>query len=125
LGVLTAADECLWEYDESKCDMLPEQKADSEVAKSIVDFHVLVNDRLVALIEAKSPTVMHKLGESLPQMAFKIRWTPGSTSFVSRVFSKVGLSFDSFLIRKYRLAMHSGFPLSRLTKDGMAVPDQP
>jgi hypothetical protein len=85
--------------------VLSEQKA--EVAKSIVDFHVLVNDILVALVDVKSPTVMNKLGEMLPQNAFKIRWTPGSNKLVSLVFSKVGKRFP---IRKYRLNMHSRLP---------------
>ena len=80
---------CLWQYDRSKFKTLPEQKA--EVAKSIVDFHVLVDGKLVALVEAKSPNVMNKLGELLPQNAFKIRWTTGSTSLVSLVFSNVGI----------------------------------
>ena len=65
-----------------------EQKA--EVANSFVDFHVLVDGKLVALVEAQSPTVMNMLGKLLPQNAFKIRWTTGSTSLVSLVFSKVG-----------------------------------
>jgi hypothetical protein len=80
---------CLWRYDRSKFETLLEQRA--EVAMSIVDFHIQVNDELVALVEAKSPTVMNELGKLLPKHAFKIRWTAGSTNLVSLVFSKVGL----------------------------------
>ena len=87
-GVFKATTKCLWEYDRSEFEILPEQKV--EVARSIVDFHVLVNDELVALVEVKSPTVMTNLGELLPENAFEIRWTAGSTSFVSQIFSKVG-----------------------------------
>jgi hypothetical protein len=89
LGVFKAAAQCLGEYDQSEFEAVFEQKAEV-AAKSIVDFHVQVNDKLVALVEAKSPTVMNKLGESLPQNPFKIRWTAGSSSLLSRVFSKVG-----------------------------------
>lgn len=34
--------------------------------RSVVDFYALGDDQLVALVEAKSPTVMNKLGELLP-----------------------------------------------------------
>ena len=60
-----------------------------EGARSVVNFHALVDDKLVALVEVNSPTVMNKLGELLPQNAFEIRWTTGSTSLVSLLFSKV------------------------------------
>ena len=89
LGVSTAAVACLFEYDQSNFEMTFEQKV--EGARSVVDFHALVDDKLVALVEAKSPNVMNRLGELLPQNAFKIRWTAGSTSLVSLVFSKVGI----------------------------------
>jgi len=71
--------------------MAAEQRV--EGARSIVDFHALVNDKLVALVEATSPTVMNKLGKllTLTQNAFQIRWRAGSTSLVSLIFSKVGI----------------------------------
>ena len=80
---------CLWQYDRSKFEMAAEQRV--EGARSIVDFHALVNDKLVALVEATSPTVMNKLGKLLTQNAFQIRWRAGSTSLVSLIFSKVGI----------------------------------
>jgi len=89
LGVIKATTKCLWEYDRLEFQILPEQNA--EVAKSIVDFHELVDNELVALVEAKSPTVMNEVGELLPENAFEIRWTAGSTSLVSLIFSKVGI----------------------------------
>ena len=93
LGVFNAAPYCLWQYRQCKFSVRPEQKA--EVGKSIVDFHALVDGKLVALVEAKSPTMMIKLGELLPQNAFKIRWTAGSTSLVSLIFSNVGIWFTN------------------------------
>ena len=89
LGVIKATTKCLWEYDRLEFQILPEQNA--EVAKLIVDFHELVDNELVALVEAKSPTVMNEVGELLPENAFEIRWTAGSTSLVSLIFSKVGI----------------------------------
>jgi hypothetical protein len=64
-----------------------------EEAKSIVDFHALVEDKIVAVVEAKSPKVMHRLGELQTQNAFEVRWTSGSGNLVSQIFSKVGLGF--------------------------------
>ena len=63
----------------------------TEGARSIVDFYVLVNNDIVALIEAKSPNVMHTLGELLPQNSVEMTWTTGSTNLVSKIFSKVGV----------------------------------
>jgi len=51
----------------------------------------MVDDELVVLVEAKSPIVMHRLGELLPENAFEIRWTVGSGSLDSLIFSKVGI----------------------------------
>ena len=62
-----------------------------EGARSAVDFHILVNNEHVALVEAESPSVMNGLGELLTQNAFKIRWTAGSTSLVPLIFSRVGI----------------------------------
>ena len=64
-----------------------------EGTRSVVDFHALVDNELVALVEAESPNVMDTLGELQTQNAFEVRWTAGSRSPVSRMFSKVGLEF--------------------------------
>jgi len=90
LGVFKATTTCLWLFDQSVAfQVLPEQTV--EGAGSIVDFHALVNRGLIALVEAKSPKVMHKLGELLPRNAFEMRWTSGSSNLVSKIFSKVGV----------------------------------
>jgi hypothetical protein len=99
-GVFNATRECLEIYGDHRFQALPEQRV--EVARSIVDFHVLVNDQLVTLVEAKSPKVMAILGELLPEHSVRMRWTSGSTSLYERVLSKVtvwlpicGLSFNT------------------------------
>jgi hypothetical protein len=91
LGVFTAAGRCLGKYDRCKFKALSEQKV--AVAKSAVDFYALINGEPVALVEAKSPRVMDKLGELLPRNGFEMRWTPGSSILTSLVFSKVGVWF--------------------------------
>jgi len=92
-GVFTAAEVCLLKYDKSTFKARSEQRFGE--ARSIVDFHVLVNKKLVAIVEAKSPTVMHRLGELLTRNinAFELRWTKGSRNLVSQVFSRVGIRF--------------------------------
>ena len=72
LGVFNAMARCLWEYDRSKFRMPHEQRVGG--VTSAVGFHILVNNKHVALVEAKSPSVMNKLGELLTQNAFKMRW---------------------------------------------------
>jgi hypothetical protein len=90
-GVFLAAGECLWQYDQLKFRTRVEQKV--EGVRSVVDFHALVEGKLVAVVEAESPNVMDRLGELQTQSAFEVRWTAGSGSLVSRIFSKVGLGF--------------------------------
>ena len=51
--------------------MQSEQKV--AVARPAVDYYVLINGEPVALVEAKSPRVMDKLGELLPRKGFEMR----------------------------------------------------
>lgn len=90
-GVFSATQECLLQYGQLEFSTELEQGV--EEAKSIVDFHALVEDKIVAVVEAKSPKVMHRLGELQTQNAFEVRWTSGSGNLVSQIFSKVGLGF--------------------------------
>jgi hypothetical protein len=89
LGVFNATDKCLEEYDQLNFSAQTQQKVPA--ADSIVDFHILVNNVFVAVVEAKSPSVMDALRLALPQHSFKLRWTTGSNKLVSRIFSKVGI----------------------------------
>src|SRR5258708_8884023 len=119
LGVFTAAGKCLGKYDQCKFKALPEQKV--AIAKSAVDFHALINGEPVALVEAKSPRVMDKLGELLPRKGFEMRWMPGSSILTSLVFSKV-YGFPSGDRVSTRIL---GCTLSRFKTDGMAVSELP
>ncbi len=91
LGVYMATEKCLWIYGGHDFDAPSEERVDG--ARSAVDFHVEVDHQLVVLVEAKSPRVMHKLGAALPRSGFRMRWTHGSQSLVSRVISKVRVWF--------------------------------
>jgi hypothetical protein len=72
-------------------DFIAEAQQRVPVANSIFDFHVLVDDEVVAVVEAKSPSVMNALGRMLPQHGFELSWTEGSTNLVSRIFLNVGI----------------------------------
>jgi hypothetical protein len=88
-GVFNAAIGCLWEYDHLR--FLAEAQQGVQGAKSMVDFYVLVDGEVVALVEAKSPSVMNMLHELLPEHGFELKWTNGSTNLVSLIFLKVSI----------------------------------
>jgi len=69
--------------------VLAEQRV--EGARSIVDFHALVDNNVVVLVEAKSPSVMDMLGNLLPPNSIEMTWVSGSKTLVSKIFSKVGM----------------------------------
>ena len=52
---------CLLDCGQSNLDTPAEQRAQGTM--STVDIHVLVNGKLMALVDAESPSVMNKLGE--------------------------------------------------------------
>jgi hypothetical protein len=89
LGVLNAAQRCLFRYDRLKFLAQAQQKVTA--ATSTVDFHVLVNNVFVAVVEVESPSVMKALRDMLPPRGFELRWTQGSKNLVSRIFSKVAI----------------------------------
>jgi len=111
---------CLWQYDRSKFEMAAEQRV--EGARSIVDFHALVNDKLVALVEATSPTVMNKLGKLLTQNA------PDQVEGWQYKFGLPDIFKGWYMISPQGIkSQHAipGCPLSQSTKEGMAIFDQP
>ncbi len=59
-----------------------------EDGSSKVDYVLLVDDRESALCEAKSPSVMHKVGELLPERGIELTWCRGQ-SLIPRIFTKV------------------------------------
>ena len=96
-GVFNPMERCLWDYGHSNLNTLAKQRVQG--AMSAINSHILINSELMALVEAESPNVMNKFGELLAQNAFEMRWTSGSTSLVSSIFSKVGVCFP---ISEYR-----------------------
>ena len=72
-----------------------------EGGRSKVDYVALVDDEPKALCEAKSPSVMKKVGELLPQRGIQLTWVSG-LSLVPKLLSKVNgllLSATTLFIR--------------------------
>ena len=59
-----------------------------EGCRSKVDYVLLVGDHKPALCEAKSPSVIHKVGELLPERGIKLTWESGQP-LIPKKFAKV------------------------------------
>ena len=87
-GVLKAAAYCSQEISGDEAYFDPEHKASEGLSK--VDYLGVLGEKPVVLVEAKSPTVMKVLGESLPPHGITLKWLAGET-LVPRIFQKVGI----------------------------------
>ena len=95
-GVYEAAAACLTLYGRHYFDTLEEEGGSSKV-----NFVLLVDGHKSALCEAKSPSVMHNVGEALPEHGIGLTWHRGQ-SLIPKIFTKVGTPFltaTSFLRR--------------------------
>ena len=63
-----------------------------EGGSSKVDYVALVNDEPKALVEAKPPSVMKRVGELLPLRGIELKWVCGQ-SLVPKILSKVSVLF--------------------------------
>jgi len=86
-----------------------------EGLRSAVNFHVLVNSKLMALVEVESSNVINKLGVLLTQNAFKVRWTAG------RYFRRLVDDFSSANKANKFSTCIPVCPPSRFTTEGMAI----
>ena len=59
-----------------------------EGGSSKVDYDAQVNDESKALVEVKSPSVMKKVGELLPQRGIELKWVCGQC-LVPKILSNV------------------------------------
>jgi hypothetical protein len=85
-GVYEAARKCLAEY--GGYHFTTDEENSVQGGSSKVDYVALVNGSSKALCEAKSPSVMKKVGELLPARGIELEWNR-SQSLVRRILSKV------------------------------------
>ena len=115
-GVYEAARRCLAEYGGYNLDFHEEYSI--RAGGSRVDDVVTTDGTNRVLCEAKSPSVMKKLGILLPLRGFELKWIP-SESLVRRILGKVGtlfcVNYDAGF-NKYVVRVASGSET-----DGMAV----
>ena len=97
MGVYSAAHGCLSVYGGHGFVTNKENTVEGGTSK--VDYVLLVDDNKLALCEAKSPSVMHKVGEELPERGFKLDWIRGQT-LIPKIFTKVStrspISYNTF-----------------------------
>ena len=116
-GFLQATRKCLllcgpYEFETDK-----EKSVEGGSAK--VDYEALVNDKLRALLEAKSPMVMKIAGELLPSRGIELKWVHGQ-SLVPKLLSKVSALFPVHFNICFT-AIYAGRIVPGLEKIGMAV----
>ena len=85
-GVFNAAHACLFEYGHHRFHS--DEENYSEGGTSKVDYVLLVGDDKPALCEVKSPSVMHRVGELLPERGIELTWCRGQ-SLIPKIFTKV------------------------------------
>ena len=85
-GVYKAARIFLLVYGGQRFKTIKENLA--EGGSSSVDYVLVVDDNKVALCEAKSPSVMHHVGQILPEHGIELTWLPRQ-SLIPKILSKV------------------------------------
>jgi hypothetical protein len=90
-----------------------------EGGSSKVDYVLLVDDDELALCEAKSPSVMHKVGKVLPQRGIELKWFRGQ-SLIPKILAKVNTPFPISYNTGFKKACIGRF-IFRSEAYGMAV----
>ena len=90
-GFFEATRKCLEECGPYDFNIVTEQSAEGGSSK--IDFVALVNGESKGLVEAKSPSVMKKVGELLPPHGIELKWDRGQ-SLVPKILLKVSALFS-------------------------------
>ena len=117
MGFFQATRRCLGECGPYHFQTAKEHSV--EGGSSQVDYNALVNDESMVLVEARSPSVMKKVGELLPPHGIELKWVCGQ-SLVPKILSKVSALFP---VRHniHFTAICAGRIVLGLEKNGMAV----
>ena len=86
-GVLKAVAYCSQEISGDEAYFDSEHKGREGLSKA--NYVGMLGEKPVVLVEAKSPTVMKVMGESLPPHGISLKWLAGET-LVPRIFQKMG-----------------------------------
>ncbi|KAF8227898.1 hypothetical protein L208DRAFT_1067652, partial [Tricholoma matsutake] len=119
-GLFEATRRCLGEYDQSYFEPAKEQLVEGGSSK--VDYDALVNGEPKALLEAKSPSVMKKVGELLPPRGIELKWV-SRQSLVPKILSKGSALFPAALCLGLRqmewlfLSCHNYWIVCQLVRD--------
>ena len=81
-----AAEGCLFTYGGHSFDADKENSVEGGSSK--VDYVLLVDDDKQVLCELKSPSVMQRVGQLLPQHGIELMWFRGQ-SLIPKIFAKV------------------------------------
>ncbi|KAH9048980.1 hypothetical protein EDB84DRAFT_1585806 [Lactarius hengduanensis] len=112
-GFFPAAAVCLRAYGRYRFGNTREHV---ERGLSRVNYLGMVDDKRVVLVEAKSPSVMKAVGDSLPEHTIKLNWTPGG-DLVSRVLLKAALYLGLREMEWLFLTCHNSWIVCRLVSD--------
>ena len=99
-GVLRALGSCMWLCGRYRLRLNIEQVAGRGTSK--VDYVVNVDGKDEALVEAKSPSVMKKVGELLPPRGIELTWARRQ-SLVPTILAKASMilsSLTTFVLKK-------------------------
>jgi hypothetical protein len=94
VGVCEAARGCLFVYGHHRFDVSVNS---IEGGTSKVDYLVVVDNSKVALCEAESPSIMHSVGEELPERGIELAWSRGQ-SLTPKVLTKASTTSHQFIL---------------------------
>ncbi|KAN0102364.1 hypothetical protein V8E52_012018 [Russula decolorans] len=115
MGVYQAARRCLFVlYGRHRFKTDKENSVEGGSSK--VDFVLLVNDNKLALCEAKSPSVMHKVGRLLPERGIELTWFRGQ-SLIPKFFANAALYLGLRRMEWLFVTCHNYWIVCRLVRD--------
>jgi hypothetical protein len=116
-GVYKATRGCLFVYGRHRLNI--DLESPVEGGGSEVDYVLLVDNDKLSLCEAKSPSVMHAVGQGLPERGIKLKWVRDQ-SLIPKIFAKVSMPFPISYNTDFKMIC-IGRLVFRSESHGMAV----
>src|SRR5258708_1573879 len=92
-GVYKAVRGCLFLYGRHSLNINLEDSV--ERGSSKVDYVLLVDNDKLSLCEAKSPSIMHAVGQVLPERGIELKWVRDQ-SLIPKIFARVSMPFPIY-----------------------------